>query len=392
MNSKFLFSGRRARLAATSALALALVAAPFTFSFTTDVPSVGEQSAAAQGAQYKGSRQGSGGAGGAGGAGGQMGQGGGGDIMSVIEDRIFRGSGQGKRVIIILEEDGDEDSDRPAWAQGNRDLNPHARGGGQPAGAGSKKGDLYGDLYVILRDENGAPILDENGNVQPILADGTVVQLTPEGDLPEEYVDQVVEVEFGRTSVARSPDQVTQQALDEALAKIDAGTTITLDSAGRIVVDGVAIDSPLENLALYTYLMTGGTVDKLPSNFDVAVLLAAATDKTSPLTIDEIVYLNSILGVNQVDLVNGTTIYYDFSDYEYDRAAAYDGVTVTYLSDPEGDGTYVTVTESVMDAVFDGQTWTDTTTGGVDDFTRSADDARMVIEFLHDVPVPVATN
>jgi len=91
-------------------------------------------------------------------------------------------------------------------------------------------------------------------------------------------------------------------------------------------------------------------------------------------------------------MVNGTTVYYDFSDYEYDRTAAYDGVTVTYLSDPEGDGTYITVTESVMEAVFDGQSWTDSTAGGVDDFTQSADDARAVIEFLHEVPVPVAIN
>lgn len=388
MNFRFYLSGSNSRIAATSALALALAAAPYTFDFTSDGSSLTKQSAAAQGAQYKGSRQGS--SGGAGGAGGQMGQGGSDDIMSVIEDRIFRG--KGKRIIIILEEDGEEDSDRPAWAQGNRELNPHSRGGGQPAGAGSKKGDLYGDLYIILRDENGEPVLDDNGNVQPILADGTVVQLTPEGDLPEEYVDLVVEVEFGRTSVVRSPSQVTDQALDEALTKIDAGTTITLDEAGRIVVDGVAIDSPLENLALYEYIMTGGTVEKLPSDFDVAALLGAATDKTSPLTIDEIVYLNTIIGINPIDVTTGAIDYYDFSDYEYDRTAAYDGVMITYLSDPEGDGTYVTVTESVMDAVFDGQTWTDTTTGGVDDFTQSADDARAVIEFVHDVPVPTATN
>jgi hypothetical protein len=392
MNSKRGFFGRRSRLAATSALALALVATPFALSFTESGDlSASPQQATAQGAQNKGARQG-GGAGGAGGAGGQMGQGGSGDIMSVIEDRIFRGSGNGKRIIIILEEDGEEDSDRPAWAQGNRELNPHSRGGGQPAGAGVTKGDLYGDLWAILRDENGEPILDQYGHVQPVLADGTVVQLTEDGELPAEYEDLVVEVELGRTSVARSPEQVLDHALDEALAKIDAGSIVTLDEAGRILVDGVAIDSPLENLALYTLIMTGGTVDKLPSNFDPAALLGAATDKTSPLSIDEVVYLNSVLGVNQVDLANGTTVYYDFSDYQYDRTAAYDGVTVTYLADPEGDGTYVTVTESVMDAVFDGQTWTDSTAGGVDDFVQSADDARAVIEFFHEVPVPVVMN
>jgi hypothetical protein len=47
-------------------------------------------------------------------------------------------------------------------------------GGGRPDGAGSKKGDLFGDQYVLLRDldpsdggGNGDPVLDSNGN--PIL-------------------------------------------------------------------------------------------------------------------------------------------------------------------------------------------------------------------------------
>jgi hypothetical protein len=379
------FSPLRARLLATAALAAGLVAAPFALTVSDDGgPAVSEKAAAAQQNQYRG--QGAGQDSGSGMRGGQ----GGDDIMSVIEDRIFRG--KGRRVIIILEEDGDDDSDRPEWAQGNRELNPHSRGGGQPAGAGTKKGDLYGDLWVILRDENGEPILDANGNVQPVLADGTVVQLTEEGDLPTEYEDLVVEVELGRTSVGRAPTQVLAHALDEALTKITDGTTVTLDESGRLVVDGVAIDSPLENLAIYTYLMTGGTVDGLPDGFDVAALLGAATDKTSALSIDEVVYLNNILGVNEINVATGTIDYYDFSTYDYNRAATYDGVTVTYLADPDGDGTYETVTALVMDVVFGGEDWSDTTTGGVDDFVQSADDARAVIEFLHEVPVPTVIN
>ena len=41
----------------------------------------------------------------------------------------------------------------------------------QPSGGGSGTvdyGSLYGDLYVILRDINGVPILDQYGCVQPI--------------------------------------------------------------------------------------------------------------------------------------------------------------------------------------------------------------------------------
>ncbi|WP_340117582.1 hypothetical protein [Pelagibius sp. 7325] len=372
---------------ATTALATALILLPFTFTPADDgTPSVAGKAAAAQG-KYAGAGSGSGQGGPTTGQGQRRGSD---DIMSVLEEQIFRG--KGKRIIIILEEDGEEDSDRPAWAQGNRELNPHSRGGGQPSGAGTTKGDLYGDLWIILRDENGEPLLDANGHVQPILADGTVVQLTEDGELPEQYEDLVVEVELGRTSVSRAPTQVLTHALDEALTKLTDGSVVTLDEAGRLVVDGVAIDSPLENLALYTFIMTGGTVSNLPDGFDVASLLAASTDKTSALTLDEIVYLNSILGINQVDVATGNIDYYDFSSYDYSRAVAYDGVTLTYLADPDGDGTYETVTQSVMDAVFDGQDWTDSTAGGADDFLQSADDSRAVIEFLHAVPVPVAMN
>lgn len=61
---------------------------------------------------------------------------------------------------------------------------------------------------------------------------------------------------------------------------------------------------------------------------------------------------------------------------------------MTYLKDVDGDGDYETVTESIMDAVFGGTDWTDTTAGGADDFAQAADDARAVIEFVHEVPVP----
>ena len=64
---------------------------------------------------------------------------------------------------------GDEDSDRPEWAgvPGGK-----AGGGTSPDAGGS--GDLYGDIYVILRDDHGVPILNANGFVQPIDADGTL--------------------------------------------------------------------------------------------------------------------------------------------------------------------------------------------------------------------------
>src|SRR5690606_27424240 len=86
------------------------------------------------GSDSHGSRGGQGGKGGS----GEKGQGGsrmGGGHGAV--DKIFR-----------VDASEEEDSDRPEWAgvKGGK-----AGGGGKPFGAGTKKGDLYGDMYILLR-------------------------------------------------------------------------------------------------------------------------------------------------------------------------------------------------------------------------------------------------
>lgn len=266
----------------------------------------------------------------------------------------------------------DDDSDAPAWARGNRELNPHAKGDqGQPAGAGSKKGDDYGDLWVVLRDDSGAPILDENGQIQPIIiVDGlpVVVQLTdPDGDghyeLPTEYADAVQEVELGRSNVTRSPSQVILHSLEEALSKLD-GMTLTSDmltEAGMLVVDGATIDSPLENLALYQALLTSTdsnddgllevTVDYsgesgagtytflVPESVQLdlaASLLAAGSDKTASLTVDRVVTVSQFL---EVDDELSTLL----------NSYVYDGSTITY----GGTTTWINVQVDGMDTPTD---------------------------------------
>lgn len=294
-----------------------------------------------------------------------------------------------------------EDSDRPVWAgvKGGK-----SGGGGKPTGAGSKKGDLYGDMVVLLRDANGVPILNADSLVQVIAyvydATGALVPLkdsagnlvvipyNAEGDLESTvtigtttYDVYGAEVELGRLSVGRAPTKVLDHSLSEALAKLTAANAvITLDATGRLVVNGTTIDSPLENLALYDQYMTTGSLPgvTLPATFNPASLLAAAADKAGDVSVDTVVYMNSILGIN-----SGTT-YYDFSSYNYDRATTWSSVNVTVLV-LQTDGSYKAEPVNVYETLFNSTNWTDpTTVGGADDFATAADDYLSVIQFVHD--------
>ena len=154
---------------------------------------------------------------------------------------------------------------------------------------------------------------------------------------------------------------------------------ITLDASGRLVVNGTAIDSPLENLALYLDYMKDGSIAgvTLPAGFNPASLFAAAADKTGTITVDTIVYMNSILGIN-----SGTT-YYDFSSVNYDRATTWSTATATVLV--LKDGVYAPTVVNLYDAVFGSTNWVDpTAVGGADDFAAAANDYLQVIEFVHD--------
>ena len=89
------------------------------------------------------------------------------------------------------------------------------------------------------------------------------------------------------------------------------------------MADRRTIDSPLENLAIYEALMKDGTIpgitatlpaelsyltDSAFTSADLAAagtFLAAATDKSSPMTLDEIAYLNRILDIG-VTTVEGS--------------------------------------------------------------------------------------
>jgi Ca2+-binding RTX toxin-like protein len=320
--------------------------------------------------------------------------------------------------------------------------NGGGNGGGSGSGGnngGSSKGDLFGDQYILLRDlnsadgsGNGEPVLDENG--QPILigSDGKPIYFIAdvEGDyeIPPEDLAFTQTVELGRANVARAPSKVMEKSLDAAMTKIEAGTNVTADAAGRIVVDGVTIDSPLENLALYKYLMTAGgesswpaVVDHWPAQLKALVgsdllnpdwspasLLGAAFDKTVPISLDAVLYQDTVLGVNKVTYPDGEmqVDYFDFTDgsvesFNYDRIAYYDDLWLQWYEDTDGDPSNLElVQKNAMEAVFDNEEWSDSyiqvaadglsfeainaTTSGTNDFAQAVDDARAVINFMHD--------
>jgi len=376
------------KITAVAAAVTVLLAAPLaTSTLSGGIASAGliGDVQAAQGA----GGQGQGGAGGGGQGGGSMGggQGGGGQGGQ---------SGQGGKTGIsgVLEAEDDSDSDRPEWSGGNTDANPHS-GDGNPQ-PGDNKGDDYGDLWVYVRDPlTGLPTEEtcDAGTCYTVVVcaddactttDLYQISTDPEAELPAGVAP--LEVDLGRLNLGRSPTTVIEHAEDEAISKITAdGVTLSLDPAGRIVVDGAAIDSPLENLALYIAIMTGDTkvlaalepLLKDTSALELAAaLLGGAADKTGEITTDVVFYSNIIY-----DLVPENAAYVDYSSMttdDYDRSI-YDIVwTYNYY---DADGVVQSAEVNLKDYLDAGQPLPD---GGIALFTVAADDALQVIEVIHD--------
>jgi len=217
--------------------------------------------------------------------------------------------------------------------------------GGNPGPPDSDGGSApvdYGDLIILLRDEDGVPILTPDGvegpNTglcqQPLAFN---VSDEPESLCPTSCqeggivnVDQstcaietgcagcVKEIEFGRINEARSPASVFEAQLEDAIVTLATADCLTLDPAGRMVastVDDVTgetltktIDSPLQNLAIYRELvMNGGLGVSLPQQASVldtaARSLGAASDKSGGVNRDMVAYLNRVMGLSEMPTI-----------------------------------------------------------------------------------------
>ncbi|MGC5582945.1 cell wall-binding repeat-containing protein [Ornithinimicrobium sp. W1665] len=226
-------------------------------------------------------------------------------------------------------------------------------GGGGGGGGGGGTGDLYSDLLVILRAEDGTPVLTDytvtvedvttvEYCVQPISyteipglaptvnpVDGRTVWLVPlvgeaipdpvEGeeevgacDVQAGFTDYASEVELERLNLIRTTDDVLQSKIDVVEERLLAATDITLDGAGRITTDGIPIDASPEHAAMYTTILETGTLPGLEVHDEVtagppayiapldAWMLAGASTgsaagKYVPLSIDAVLYYNRII-------------------------------------------------------------------------------------------------
>ncbi len=251
------------------------------------------------------------------------------------------------------------------------------------------------------------------------------------------------EVDFGRINEARSPATVFESQLDDVVVKLATADSTSLDPAGRMVastcgLDGESttstVDSPLQNLAVYRQLMLTGTIGvDLPQGaavLDTAARgLGAASDKGGAVGVDLVAYLNQVMGLDvaptilpklsqtyreevqgEIQLVEKYFLDYGAYGYGYDRGSNFSGVdgagglplpayipadapaagTFEYLSLVQGTDPpqFEIVRGPIIGAVFPDEPVF--AAGGIGGFAQAADDARAVIDFMHNWPIPQA--
>lgn len=334
---------------------------------------------------------------------------------------------------------------------------PDAGNGGGGGGGGGEPPDL-GDLIELYRDSDGVPYLTLDRCWQPLpTADCPVECLVFGDDGIETTTDEpsvvavdpltcaispqcatcTQEVDFGRINDVRSPDAVLASQLDDVIVNLATADCLSLDPAGRMVTSRVAddltvttsaIDSPLQNLAIYKQLiLTGALGAPLPDGAGVldtaARSLGAASDKTGEVSVDMVAYLNQIMGLTdegvttilgdpicidikqevagQVQLVE--KCFLDFSAYDYDRDANFGALPdpayipedapmagwFEYLEVLDPDIPSFQIVESLITTgVFQDLPAEASSIAG---FARAADDTRAVIDFMHSNPLPAGS-
>ena len=192
--------------------------------------------------------------------------------------------------------------------------------GGQAQGQGNQGGQGQGAQGAQSGQSNqggsgagqGGPSADSDGTGGQ---SGGPSDTNSGGGKPAWAQEGIPEVELGRLSVARSPDQVLDRSLEEALSTWDAATmkafyslplnstdpdATTILSELSLNWDNLTIyDSPLQNLALLKDVLDDGD-SQLVGSYDtdvlMAVFLGVASDKALPITTETVIAVTTILG------------------------------------------------------------------------------------------------
>jgi hypothetical protein len=336
-------------------------------------------------------------------------------------------------------------------------------GGGKGGGGGGDAAEPpdYGDLVILYRYDSGIPVLTDDLCQQPLAfpsdtcamdctgQDPCLVPLLQEPNddgeitcaIDPAYATCTHEIEFGRTNSARAPASVFEAQLDDVVVKLATADEIGLDAAGRLVacVDGgfddegtelpdasSAVDSPIQNLAIYKRLMTVGYLGdegqiELPADvLDTAARgIGTASDKGGKVGVDMVVYLNQIMGLTDKDTetflpkecifvreeVMGNIelvekCFLDYSQYGYGRYGNFNNLPLPanipygnaqsgYFEVLEwiGGETFDIFRGPIFDRVFGVDQGKGTTNIGA--FVEAADDTREVINYMHSWPLPV---
>lgn len=315
-----------------------------------------------------------------------------------------------------------------------------------------------GCVQPITLDELNPPVIDPDTNAEKLFtydqyvdSEGdtiivNLIPLDPECKIPAGYETtwgaQTTEVDSGRLALARTTDYVIEAAYNEAIAVINSSVSVdmdnnglvepavTLDAAGRLLLillddQGLpyfkTVDSPRENLALYQRLLlemkngkgclpgitvdlgdlfhlacTSTTDDPNQDLLRAASFLAGAADKSGAIGIDEVIYLNSILGINTITETTDSLLvtgYFDFKFFTYDRSNTYSAVTASLLQPGATlESGYPTTFEvksnvPIYEKVFFDIDWVKPE-NPIINFVRASDDAVSVIYYIHNYELP----
>jgi hypothetical protein len=277
----------------------------------------------------------------------------------------------------------------------------------------SYTGEIYGDLWVLQRDVDGAPVLDEEtGCPIPLDSDGVPFDmLLVEGkcELAPEDVDRVVELELGRLNgvrVALTNPGALDRHLYDLVNSINASQGLVRDLSGRLAYLGqddvyYTVDSPRANLALYAALMRWG---KLDGEVEIRTEEGALETINLSITLDDedldaqgLGYLkrgnpacdtetDPVCGIQRLE--NG---YADFRGFNHDSRAAFEFFDVSFVerTPDDLDCAYADRTEDLWERVLEENSFNG---GNIAAFVELAEDTRRIINFIHTTihdPVPV---